>query len=446
MAAKSGKVLTAELAREAIERDDCNLSEYTDIEEAAAKILAKYEGSLVLDGLSLIPDSVALNLAKHNGDLSLNGLVRLTPESASALAKHRGSYLSLDGLGDPCVQARYVISLSEEGLPADEIRRRAFGSSEARGSIDDESGVFVTQAAGEDLQKTLGTLANHQGTLRLSGLGVALEMDDSTERFELSEKLSELLGKHKGSLMLWGLESINPECAQKLARVQGSLGLGIKTISKPIAEALAQHKGPLWLDGLTELSKEIAVILCAHEGGLSFDGLKTLHSEVARVLAQHGEELSLAGLEEFSAELFEIFSAHEGKVSVPMLTDIEKVAAAKEDDEREFIVGLDFDYCDVNYSGFQIMDRSEIRGLLTALETDCKIGTPNMPDHWWEEFDIGLLKGCFTIHSPWPSDVEAMRKLFGRWVGQTSLFDSVMEHAPSGDELDGDEDSEDKEN
>lgn len=156
-------------------------------------------------------------------------------------------------------------------------------------------------------------------------------------------------------------------------------------------------------------------------------------------------ELSLAGLETISGEMVDILASHEGKVSVPMLTDIEKVAAAKGDDEREFVVGLDFYYCDVNYSGFQIMDRAEIRGLLTALETDCKIGTPNMPDHWWEEFDIGLLKGCFTIHSPWPSDVQAMRKLFGRWVGQTSLFDSVMEHAPSGDELDDDEDSEDEE-
>jgi hypothetical protein len=420
MESKAEKVLTAKIAREAVQQDDCDLSEYTAIEEAAAQILAKYDGSLILDGLSLITDAVALSLAKHRGDLSLNGLVRLTPEIANALANHRGSYLSLDGLGDPCVRARYLLYLYDRGLPHDEIRRRAFGSPEG-----------LTQLSEEEIQKAVGALANYEGTLRLSGLGVALEMDDSTERFEFSDDLARALGKHKGSLLLWGLESISLECAKKLAQVEGALGLGITTITKPVAEALAQRRGSLWLDGLTELPEEIAVILSAHEGGLSFDGLKTLQLDVARVLAKHRGELSLAGLEEFPPEMFEVFLAHEGKVSVPIVTDIEKVAAAEGDDKREFIVGLDFYYCDVNYSGFQIMDRAEIRGLLAALETDGKIGTPNMPGEWWEEFDIGLLKGCFTIHSPWPSDIEAMRKLFGEWVGQTSLFDSVMEHAPA---------------
>jgi hypothetical protein len=63
------------------------------------------------------------------------------------------------------------------------------------------------------------------------------------------------------------------------------------------------------------------------------------------------------------------------------------------------------------------------------MEAPIKIGTPNMPGSWYEEFEIGLLDGAFSIHSADPDDVSAMRSLFGNKVGETSLFDSVLEAA-----------------
>jgi hypothetical protein len=261
----------------------------------------------------------------------------------------------------------------------------------------------------------------------------------------ISDDSAEALSTHEGTLALCGLQELGEKAARALARNDGDLLLdSLTSLTKPVTEALAKHEGALSLDGLGELSETEAKALSKHPGGLCFGGLKTLTVGVARILAGHEGDLSLSGLENFPEEAFDIFSDHNGSVSIPMLTDIESVAGEVNDNGREFIVGLDFNYCDVNYSGFQIMERAHIRGLLAVLETDAKIGTPNMPGDWWEEFDVALLKGCFVIHSPWPPDIKAMRKLFGESVGQTSLFDSVMERAPSGDELDNDEDSEDE--
>jgi hypothetical protein len=91
----------------------------------------------------------------------------------------------------------------------------------------------------------------------------------------------------------------------------------------------------------------------------------------------------------------------------------------------EFIVEVDFDYCGVSYSGYQILTRTQIVKLCKQLESDRQIGTPNMPGDWWEEFDVSDLNGAFTIHSDRLEDVEAMRGLFGESVGNTELFEEA---------------------
>jgi hypothetical protein len=416
MGKEQEKVLTAKVAREAVERDNCDLSEYTEIEEAAAKILAKYEGSLVLDGLSLIPDSVALSLAKHRDDLSLNGLVRLTPESANALAKHRGPLLSLDGLGNLHVRARYLLRLVDQGLPDEEIRRRVYGYG------NQESDEWVV-----DLRKALEALAKHNGTLRLSGVEASLlEYADS-----FAESLAKLLREHKGTLLLWGLEHLSVECAQSLAKAKNNIGLGITTITDPVAEALALHEGNLWLDGLDELSEETANILSRHKGGLSFDGLKSLDLNAARALAGHKGELSFAGLEEFPSEMFDIFDAHDGKVTVSMLTDIGNVAAAHGDDDREFLVTVGYTHFykggTVGYSGYQIMTRGEIRSLAEKLSSAALVDMPDLAEYYEDFVEARSLKDAFSIRSPWPSEIHTIRRTLGGSFGGTSLFDSVLD-------------------
>lgn len=355
MSKKTEKVLTAKIAQKAVALEQCKLNKYTEIEDAAAEALAKYEGPIELNGLHQLPESAAKHLASHRGELWLCGFS------------------------------------------------------------------------------------------------------------ELSESTATLISKHEWGLFLNGLKTLTLNSALQLIQTTGILSLdGLKDLKDELATILVKHSGPLSLRGLSRMPDETATILSKHEGsrkslpklpmsykdhgrsgGLFLDGLKTLTLESARALAKHQEFISLGGLKGASKEIFEIFCQREGGawiwaagVWAHCFYDINKVANEKGNDEQEFIVALDFRYCDVNYEGFQIMKRGWIRSLLAALETNSKIGTPNMPGSWYEEFDIGLLKYCFEIHSPWPSEINAMRNLFGDCVGETSLFSKVLDHVPSSDKND----------
>jgi len=291
-------------------------------------------------------------------------------------------------------------------------------------------------------------LANYEGYVQLDGIS------------QLPEPLANILANHKGGLSLSGVSKLSDEAAALLSNRQGSLALdGLKTLSKESALHLIKRPESLYLNGLKDISDELLEILVANKevlslnsfirlspenvkifsehqgGGLFLGDFKRLSPDIARVLARHSGHLSL-GIEDISDEVIDIFSEREEGAYISNLYDIDEVAKADYSDDREFIVSLSFEYCEVKYNGFRIMKKGEIRSLVAALSTGAKIGTPNMPGEWYEEFDISLLKDCFGIHSPWPSYIQAMRKVFfgEESVGETSLFDSVLEHAPSSDD------------
>ena len=107
--------------------------------------------------------------------------------------------------------------------------------------------------------------------------------------------------------------------------------------------------------------------------------------------------------------------------------DLIKIISNEGEPEDEFIVGIDFYYCDVTYSGYQIVDRSTVNILWDELQKDRQVYTPNMPGDWYEEFDISLLEDAFSIHSDSPDDVNSMRNLFGDSVGNTDLLNMVLD-------------------
>lgn len=348
MSPKSEKVLTAKIAEKAVAQEECIFDEYEEIELPAAEVLEKYEGTVSLDRLTQVKDSLAKHLANHTGALFLNGVA------------------------------------------------------------------------------------------------------------ELPTAVAEIFSKHQGGLYLNGLKNLDVSSARYLTQTSGILSLdGLQRISDELGHVLAGHNGALRLNGLTDLSTKAAKALFQSDEELYLNGLTTLSPEIASILAGFSEEgshskgyRSFGGLESVSDQLFEIFSKYEEGLGwqsyaripngprgiyVGCLYEIQKVALAKGTDDQEFVVGISFDYCDRSYAGFRIMQRGEIRRLIAALETESKVGTPNMPGEWYEEFNISLLKDSFQIHSPWPCDIKAMRELFGDSVGETSLFDSVLEHAPASD-------------
>ncbi len=94
---------------------------------------------------------------------------------------------------------------------------------------------------------------------------------------------------------------------------------------------------------------------------------------------------------------------------------------------EEFIVGIDFCYCEVDYKGFEIVSCKNLGALIYGLEIDEEIGTRNMPGDWFETFSMERLRSAFKIHSSDPSDVDAMRALFGESVGEVSYFEAVWQ-------------------
>lgn len=107
-------------------------------------------------------------------------------------------------------------------------------------------------------------------------------------------------------------------------------------------------------------------------------------------------------------------------------TNISEISKDGNQDD-EFIVKLDFYYSDVTYEGFLILNRREVIELLEAMNGERELYTPNMPGDWCEEFDISLLKDAFTIHSSGKEDIAAMRSVFGDSVGNTELYDQIVE-------------------
>jgi len=432
MATKSGKVLTAQLARDLTEQFFagqfyCNLNEYTDIEDGAAQVLSKFYCPICLDGLRKLTLSVAKRLATHQGDLSLNGISDLSEEAACALARHPGE-LKLQGLKDIPVGVAKALASHEYSLYLNGLSN--LDAATASGLAAHKGGCLALCGIEKLSDEAAAAISEYKGELLLG-------------MQSLPDKTAQILGNHEGTLGLFFVESLSEKAAEHLANNQGDLLLdSLTSLSGPVATALSKHEGNLSLGGLSELSEAEAAILSKHHGGLSFDGLETLSIGAMRILAEHEGDLSLDGLENFPNEGFDIFSRHGGKVSVSMLTDIESVAAGEDDDDREFIACVEYDLKgEMSYNGAAIMTRAAIRRLIDALSKDATIQMPNTPEHFEEELHLSELKDAFRICSPWPQDVKAMRRIFGETVGDTSLFDCVIEAEPRSE--DHEEDDED---
>ena len=463
-----------------------SISGISHISDNAADALADLNGkTLCLNGVTALSDAAAGNLARFRGSLELYGLCELRKTAAVALAKHAAPlHLGIEDLSDAIAK---VLATHQGGIPI-MVSLRTLTPAAAEALVAAGNNEWLRIGMGDLPIGTARALAQHiRGQLTVESRCVfkgdsATVLSRAESRLVVSAGAAKALAQHRGaSLWLIGLAGLSEPAARALAEHRGTLTIGeLSFLSEAAAKALVVHEGQLVyyalganlmdparrqndlnieslveraktqlekpltakrtseavdkdhcvLSEYTDIEDAAAKILAKYEGSVVLDGLRKLDAGAARALAAHKGGLSLGGLEEFAEELFAIFDENHDAVAVPILTDIDKVAATKGDDAREFIVGLEFYYCDVNYNGYLIMRRDEIRILLAALETDCKIGTPNMPGDWHEEFDIALLKGCFSIHSPWPSDIKAMRKLFGRCVGEVSLFDSVWTQAP----------------
>jgi hypothetical protein len=100
------------------------------------------------------------------------------------------------------------------------------------------------------------------------------------------------------------VRDLGPNCARWRAGVTGSL---TPAQARRIVTGL---RGPLVLEGVTELSPEAAGVLALHDSDLSLPSLREVSPEVARRLAGHKQTLSLDGCRSLSPEAAAALAIH----------------------------------------------------------------------------------------------------------------------------------------
>ena len=232
------------------------------LSDEEADVVAAYEGSLSLNGLTTLSDHAALALSRHTGEwLSLDGVTAFSNAAADALAQYKG-FLGLDSLAtltSAALATRIVSDITTDQIDyqkrlleswEDEIPPWPhFGevalptvtelSPEASNAI-----VEAIHAASDEFPDLQIDSMSRDGSLELNGLR------------SLSIEVARELVRHHGYLSLRGLTVLSPAAADVLAGIgEHTLDLsGLRDISDDVVEALAKHKGSLGLEGLERLS------------------------------------------------------------------------------------------------------------------------------------------------------------------------------------------------
>ncbi len=301
--------LSDESAKALQSKLDGNLPRLTSLTVVSAKALVgpvpgQFHRSLNLDGLTALPDDIALAIGGKDsrGNLYLNGLTTLTPIAAKAICQREGD-LYLDALATipddslkaltehkspgharPAVFLKGLTKLSDDGAVTLAAWPKWSGELPALTALSEKTATALASSRTWDGKlpavKTLSvetarSLARRQGNLALDGIA------------ELSDEAAVALASHRGgTLSLNGLKTLSDKSALALAWHDGRLSLtGLTTLSDVAAGSLAKHPGEwLILDGLTSLTETSAKELTKHRGVVSLNGLTTLPPEALKTL------------------------------------------------------------------------------------------------------------------------------------------------------------------
>ncbi len=295
-----------------------NLPRLTSLTVESAKAIAgpipgQFHRTLNLDGLTSLPDEIALAIGGKDsrGNLYLNGLKSLTPIAAKAICQREGD-LYLNGLAT--ISDETLKALAEHKAPG---YARPIVHLHGLTSLSDDSAMIL--AAWSKWSGELPALTTLSGKVA-TALAASRRWDGKLPAVKtISVEVAQTLAQREGNIGLDGLTTLTEDVAAALAKHQGgTLSLnGLKELPDEAAAALAQHERRLSLRGLTTLSSGAAQALAGYKGDwLILDGLQTLDDPVAKSLAQRKGVVSLAGLKTISAEGTKALTANP-KVAIP---------------------------------------------------------------------------------------------------------------------------------
>ena len=155
--------------------------------------------------------------------------------------------------------------------------------------------------------KVAAVLAKHPGNLSFPAIEhispeVAHALVSNKERLwialtglkEVSPELARSFAKAKCAMDLSGVDQLTPDSAEILAKGNGTLKLGLQSMTPEIAVRLANHENWLSLDSLRDIDVDSAKELAKHRGWLSLYSLSLITPEVAKAFGHfNGDKLEL---------------------------------------------------------------------------------------------------------------------------------------------------------
>jgi len=318
------EVLTTAVARGFLaDASSTALHEFTEIEDEAAELLSRYEGTLDLIGLYGLSDAAAESLGKHSGTLNLQNVGELSSAAARSLAQHRGD-LDLSGLETLCgVEMSIFRNLNslapfrffESFTPEMEaLYREAKQKSE-----DDLSNLRLychNPSYGRSSHEAFFNFWDTLSKCRKLPLWVMYEEENESWNFfegtynDLVSRMKRICGyamDNVGASQDEGEHAANDGECGNIKEEQVAKG---KPLTREDAERFVADPESVTLSTYTSVEDDAASLLCEHNGDLELDGVTSLNLSTARILAQfEGETLSLCGLSEIPRDAAEILSS-----------------------------------------------------------------------------------------------------------------------------------------
>jgi hypothetical protein len=313
-------------------RNDLDLSNVVELDDAQADALASQEGGLRLDGLTYLQATTASILAKNKGELSFEGITSLDEPTARALAEcHSGLSLGLIDLPESIavclakcrgkLQLPRIHQLTARAASALEQHQDTLILGYYTHSL--KNGCELDASAADCLSRHRGPVILHQKkrlhtktALALSACQHGLGLPDLEEipLGDVGVKLCKALalGLPGKSMLSLRLKSLQADCAEALSAYRGHLSVHVEQWEESALIALAAHQGYLDIDpkkltgpvaralskrasstslkihqyGTVSVDDDAAEALAAYLGQLTFHGSLNLSMEAARHLSK----------------------------------------------------------------------------------------------------------------------------------------------------------------
>ena len=265
------RILTKKIAEKFLLEKLDSADSFTHLEDAAAEILARHEGSLWLSNLTSLSDAAAKALSKHKGGIDLSMVATLSQAAATSLAKIQGvpgegAFLQFGSL-TLTPEIAGILAKFGGDLVSFKVSAISFGVARAfRGfkgrlalgnvtTLDDETAAELARRKIPPYLDGLRCVRDTPGHMALAACLAGLDAEQDflplSSLIEVGPRASEVLCRYRGCTL-----SVNPKILQALRKLRLQFAQNAAN-----EEALPQE----WQNGRVVLGKPPAHPLKGHQ-------------------------------------------------------------------------------------------------------------------------------------------------------------------------------------